>query len=521
MENSTKLTGKLKKEISSEYKRSVKQSAKPKILICTPEITELPEGMGNAANIVTAKGGGMGDISASLIRYLNESEDFELHVVLPKYDNKIKHMAHITNKQIDRLAIILSGKGIHLVNDSAFSYISNPYQQHKIHTSIRRALAFQRHIINNLLDWIKPDVVHCNDWMTALVPAAAKAKGIRSLFTLHNIFTEKQTLMEIELSGIKPMDFAEYLYFDKFPENIKKNWQQHFKTNNVDFTASAILAADYFNTVSETFLHELTENYFPDIVPDSIYQTIKQKYEQNRALGIINAPNDTVNSKLQANIVNFNKHTLVEGKAANKKDFQKAMGLPQEADTPLFFWPNRLYFQKSPELLIDNAEYLLKKYNIQIAVVANGDTDLEKKFSKLGKKLPRLAYKTFEETLSNLGKAGSDFILMPSRYEPCGLPQMEAPRFATLPLVRATGGLKDTVEHLNVEANTGNGFVFEIADKIGFEFGISEACNFYSHPQEVKTPILQRIMSQAKRRFNLKNTAQKYMEIYQELVSRK
>jgi len=419
------------------------------------------------------------------------------------------------------LAIILSGKGIHLVNDSAFSYISNPYEQHKIHTSIRRALAFQRHIINNLLDWIQPDVVHCNDWMTALVPAAAKAKGIRSLFTLHNIFTEKQTLMDIELSGIKPMEFAEHLYFEQFPDNLKNDWKKHFQTNQIDFTASAILAADYFNTVSETFLYELKENYFDEIVPDSIYQMIKQKYEQGRALGILNAPNDTINSKLLPNIVNFNKYTMLEGKAKNKIDFQARMGLPAEPDVPIFFWPSRLYFQKSPELLIDNAEKFLKKYDMQVAIVANGDHDIEEKLQKLSKKLPRFSYRNFDDALSDLGKAASDFILMPSRYEPCGLPQMEAPRFATLPIVRATGGLKDTIDHLDVKKNTGNGFVFQIADNAGFEFGISEAIKFYANPVEIKKPILQRIMSESKRRFNLKNTAKQYMEIYKELVNEK
>ena len=511
----------MNKQITEEYDQIIKKSNKPKILICTPEVTELPEGMGNAANMVAAKGGGLGDISASLIRYLNESKEYELHIVLPKYDNKIKNIAAITNKQIDRLAIILSGKGIHLVNDSAFSYISDPYQEHKIHTSIRRALAFQRFIINDLLDWIQPDVVHCNDWMTALVPAAAKAKGIKSLFTLHNIFTEKQTLMDIELSGIKPIEFAEWLYFEQFPENIKQNWRKHFETNKVDFTASAIFAADYFNTVSETFLKELKENYFHDIVPKSIYEMIKKKYEEGRAVGITNAPNDTVNPKVMRNIINFNKHNVMTIKAENKKLFQEKMELPIEPDIPLFFWPNRLYFQKSPELLIDNAEYFIKKYDMQIAVVANGDIELEKKLARLSQKYPVISYKHFNESLGKLGKAASDFILMPSKYEPCGLPQMETPRLGTLPIVRATGGLKDTVEHLNISKNTGNGFVFEICDKAGLEFGIKEAIKFYNSSFEVREKTIQRIMSESKRKFNLKNTAQKYIEIYDILIKEK
>lgn len=508
-------------EINQEYQKLMPKSHKPKILICTPEITELPEGMGNAANLVAAKGGGMGDISASLIRYLQESGDYELHIVLPKYDNKIRNIAKFTNKQLDRLAIILSGKGIHLVNDSAFSYINDPYEDNKLHSRVRRALVFQRFIINDLLDWIQPDVVHCNDWMTALVPAAAKSKGIKSLFTLHNIFTEKQTLMNIELSGLKPLEFAEHLYFEKFPENITQNWQKHFSTNRVDFTASGILACDYFNTVSETFLKELINNYYPDIVPTSIYQTIKDKYDQGRAVGILNAPNDTVNPKIMPHIINFNKHTMPQKKAENKALFQKKMGLPLQPEVPLFFWPNRLYFQKAPDLLLDNLQYFIEKYKFQLAVVANGDTKYENQIKKMAAKYPNVAYRSFQENLSNLGKAGSDFILMPSRYEPCGLPQMEVLRFGTLPIVRSTGGLKDTIQHLDFEKSKGNGFVFLMADRQGLEYGISEALKFYKQTKEIKIRELRRIMSSSKRQFSLKNTAQKYMKIYSQLISEK
>jgi starch synthase len=511
----------IKKEISQAYNKIMPVSKKPKIMLCTPEITELPEGMGNAANLVAAKGGGLGDISASLVRYLNDSNEFELHVVLPKYDNRIKHLAKFTNQQIDRLAIILSGKGIHLVNDSAFSYLSNPYEDNKYHSGTRRSLAFQRDIINNLLEWVNPDIVHCNDWMTGLIPAAAKAKGIKSLFTLHNIFTEKLTMMEIELSGIKPMEFAENLYFEEFPEDIQKNWQRYFNTNRVDFTASAILACDYFNTVSETFLQELIQDEFKELVPRSIFHTIKEKYEKGRALGILNAPNDTVNSKVMNNIVNFNKHTVMEAKAENKRQFQEQMGLPQKPDTPLFFWPNRLFYQKAPDLLVDNADYFMKKYDFQIAVVANGDLKIEKKLHLLSQKYTNIKFKPFYEELSNLGKAAADFILMPSRYEPCGLPQMEAPRFGTLPVVRATGGLKDTIKQMDVERNSGNGFLFSMPDKAGLEYGICEALNFYKQPYEIRKQNIQRIMSHTKRTFNMANTAAKYMDVYQQLLREK
>jgi starch synthase/alpha-amylase len=512
---------KVGREISSNYGFSVVSSHKPRILLCTPEITELPEGMGNMANLIAAKGGGMGDISAGLIRSLNESNEYELHIALPKYDTPIRQLTAFTNQQLDMLAVVLSGRGIHLVNDSAFSYIDTPYAENSIHTPVRRSLVYQRHVINNLLDFINPDIVHCNDWMTGLIPAAARAKGIKSLFTLHNIFTEKQTLIEIELSGIRPVDFLEWLYFETFPGNIRKTWPIQFKTNKVDFTCSAVFAADYFNTVSKTFLEELRQHHFEEIVPEQLYTVIKDKYAAGRAVGILNAPNDTVNPKVMPHIINFNRHTLVEMKAKNKALFQKKMHLLEEPDVPLFFWPSRLYFQKGPDVLIACAEYLTRKHTMQIAVVASGDSEYERELLHLSRGNRRIGFRPFNEALSNLGKAGADFILMPSRYEPCGLPQMEGLRFATLPIVRATGGLKDTVTQLNVDRNTGNGFVFDQLDHAGFEFGISSALAFYALPRPVRTAQLQRIMSNAKRQFNLRNTARKYMNLYDRMMKEK
>jgi len=512
---------KVGRKISSDYGLTFVSSQKPKILICTPEITELPEGMGNMANLIAAKGGGMGDISAGLIRTLNESNEYELHIAIPKYDTNIRRLAAFSNQQLDMLAVVLSGRGIHLVNDSAFSYIDTPYAENSIHTPVRRSLVYQRHIINNLLDFVNPDIVHCNDWMTGLIPAAARAKGIKSLFTLHNIFTEKQSLMDIELSGIRPVDFIEWLYFETFPGNIKENWHSQFKTNKVDFTCSAVFASDYFNTVSKTFLEELRNRYFDDIVPEPLYKVICEKCEKGKAVGILNAPNDTVNPKVMPHIINFNRHTMVEMKAKNKALFQEKMQLPIEPNVPIFFWPSRLYYQKGPDVLIEFADYLTRKYKLQIAVVASGDREYEKLLRLLSRKNRRISCKPFDEALSNLGKAGSDFILMPSRYEPCGLPQMEGMRFATLPVVRATGGLKDTVTMLDAEKSTGNGFIFEMLDRSGLEFGISSALAFYALPKAVRIAQLQRIMSNSKRQFNLSNTAKKYMRLYDRMMVEK
>ncbi|MBS3740974.1 MAG: glycogen/starch synthase [Candidatus Cloacimonetes bacterium] len=510
----------LDQEIEQEYRQVFDKREKPKILLCTPEITELPQGMGNAANIITAKGGGLGDITASLIKYLNDKNEYELHIVLPKYDKSIQKIADLHSQQIDRMAVVLAGRGIHLVNDSAFSYINTPYEHSSIHTPLRRSLVFQRYIINNLLDYLQPDVVHCNDWMTGLIPAAARSKGIKSLFTLHNIFTEKQSLKDIELSGIKPMDFTDWLYFEEYPD-LENNWQYHFENNQVDFTASAILASDCFNTVSENFLKELVAGEFPKVVPQSVFEMIKMKYEENRAYGILNAPNDNVNAEFMSDIINFTREDIEEKKPENKKLFQEKMNLPLEPNVPLFFWPSRLYYQKAPDVLVDNMEYFMKKYDMQVAVVASGEKKIEKKLRKLMREYNRVSFIPFVPQLSTLGKAAADFILMPSRYEPSGLPQMEVLRLGTLPVVRATGGLKDSIKPLNLKENTGNGFVFEIPDRTGLEYGIRRAVDFYKKEDDVKYPTLKRVMKEGREKFNMRNTANKYMQIYDKLIAEK
>ncbi len=494
---------------------SKRHRRRPRILICTPEITELPEGMGNAANYIRAKGGGMGDISAGLIRYLYEDGRFQLPVALPKYDTQIRDLAQIGSREIAVLARILDRKGIHLVADSAFSHIDDVYGDTTGPPRLHRSEAFQRHVINHLLGVLEPDVVHCNDWMTGLVPPAAREKGIKSLFTLHNIFTEKETPWSIDFSGIDVRRFMKNLYFEKWPEDSLQNWIQ----NPVDFAASGIHAADLVNTVSNNFLKEIVRGDFADIVPASIRGTLQAKYKEDRAFGILNAPNDTVDPRISIHITPYDVEDVMEMKRINKRQFQEAMALNAEPNAPLFFWASRLYPQKGPELLYKIAMRCVDRHGIQIALVANGDPATERLFQSLAKiSRGHIAHAPFREDLSELGKAASDFVLMPSRYEPCGLPQMECPRFGTLAVVRSTGGLKDTVFELDAEAGKGNGFIFEDFMPKALEEAIVRAVAFYQMPEEIRSRNIKRIMRESFENFSLEATAQKYISLYESLI---
>jgi starch synthase len=489
---------------------------KPRVLICTPEITELPEGMGNAAQYIRAKGGGLGDISAGLIHHLHTDARFELHVVVPRYDAKIRDLARITYKEIDAMGRVLGRQGVHLVTDSAFSSLTEVYGEQESNPRIRRAVAFQRYIINDLLLRLEPDVVHCNDWMTGLVPAAARSLGIKSLFTLHNVFTEHAAPAEIDNSGIDVRRIIEFLYFKDYPANTAENWRQ----NGVDFTATAIHSADIVNTVSPTFLEEMVSGQFDSIVPPGVAAAMRAKHAAGRTIGILNAPGDSDDPRLNPHVDPYDMDDVLEGKRKNKEAFQKEMGLRIEPDAPLFLWPSRLYAQKGPELLAAIASTCVKKHGMQIALVASGDRAVEAVFRKLAATSDgRIAHKPFREDLGMRSLAGSDFVLMPSLYEPCGLPQMVGPRFGTLPVARMTGGLKDTVTQLDATRAKGNGFAFTPHTSTALAAAIADAVTFYREPEDVRRAVLQRVMRESLEQFSLANTAKAYIEVYEKLIA--
>ncbi|MBD3355444.1 glycosyltransferase [Candidatus Woesearchaeota archaeon] len=499
--------------INDEYAKLTK-SEKPKILLCTPEVTELPAGMGNLSNLIKFKGGGLGDISAALINYLHKTDKYELHIAIPKYDREIRRLERLEDRELDKLTMVMSAKNIHLVNKSAFSKLGL-YDEDEAHKRSRRAEAYQEHVINHLLPTINPDVVHCNDWMTGLIPAAAKEMGIKSLFTLHNIFTEKEVMKNLHRSMIDVDRFKDYCWFENHPENGKNLWRE----NPVDFTATGIFASDFFNTVSPTYLEEVVAGYFEDIIPLAVRETIKQKYYAGRAKGILNAPDDSFTPELLRNIINYDIQNFAEGKKQNKTAFQTAMGLDVNNERPLFFWPSRLSHQKLPQILFDIAQKFTYEHNAQIAIVASGDSDAQDVWGKLAcASNGSIAYKLFNPKLSELGKAASDYVLMPSLYEPCGLPQMECPRLGTLPVVRTTGGLKDTVQDLDYAGNKGNGFLFNDPDSNGLWYAMYRAVDFYHQSAKLKENNIQRIMKESPETFNLEKTAEQYCEIYDLLL---
>ncbi len=496
------------------------EKSKPRILVVTPEITYLPEGMGNMGNILRAKAGGLADVSASLVGALFR-QGADVHVALPHY----RRMFHIDVGKLisDELRVYMNhlhNSRIHLAEDRIFYYRDAVYSNYS-DDSFRQAMAFQREVINNIIPTVKPDLIHCNDWMTGLIPAAARRMGIPCLFTVHNIHTQKATLDAIEDRGIDAAPFWQNLYYERQPIN----YEESRSTNPVDQLASGIFAAHFINTVSPTFLKEVVDGRH-SFVPENIRREMAGKYYAGCATGILNSPDEDCKPEVDPYLeVKFDADTHVQAKQVNKIAFQARTGLKVDQNAPLFFWPSRLDpVQKGCQLLADVLYELVHRYwekNLQIAFVANGS------YQKVFRDIvafhdfyDRVTVCDFDEGLSHLAFAASDFILMPSLFEPCGLPQMTCQYYGSLPVVHDTGGLHDTVDPLDIAKNTGNGFRFETYDDGGLLWAVGEAMHFYEQPAEVKENIISRVMRESRQRFNHDVTAQAYIKIYESMLAR-
>lgn len=497
-----------------------KRRKNPRILIVTPEITYLPDGMGNMANRMTAKAGGLADVSSSLVSALFDL-GADVHVALPHY----RRMFHVDTAQLisDELRVYMSKlpqARIHLAEDRCFYYRSSVYGNDE-DTNKKVALAFQREVVNNIIPSVDPDLIHCNDWMTGLVPGAARRLGIPSLFTVHNIHTYHICLSQIEDNGIDAAGFWKYLYYSRPPWN----YEETRSNNPVDMLASGIFSAHYINTVSPKFLDEICQGEH-DFVPADIRHEITQKKNHGCATGILNAPDPACTPVSDSMIeVNYTPETHADGKRNNKLAFQRKTGLNLHADAPLFLWPSRLDpIQKGCQLLADILYHIVSKYwedQLQIAVIANGA--FQPIFHQIVEHHDfhgRVAVCDFSEPLSHLGYAASDFMLIPSLFEPCGLPQMISSIYGSLPIARNTGGLHDTVSHLDCARGEGNGFIFDHYDSQGLAWAVDEAMTFYKLPAAAKEAQITRIMRESIARFNHQQTARQYFEIYENMLQR-
>ena len=492
----------------------------PRILVVTPEVTYLPDRMGSFSNYLTAKAGGLADVSAALISALfNQGAD--VHVALPDYRAIFQdRLAPFLKKELRAIRQVMPDDRLHLAEDRAFYYLNRVYSNYGSENT-KIAPAFQREVINNIVPRVRPDLIHCNDWMTGLIPAMARRMGIPCLFTIHNIHSLKCTLAHIEDRGIDAAEFWQHLYY----QHMAEHYDVCRETNPVDFLTSGVFAAHFINTVSPTFLKEIVDGRHGFVEP-SLQAELTNKWRAGCATGILNAPDPAFDPGTDPHIAKtYGAADHASGKRENKRVLQKRLGLIQNPRAPIFFWPSRLDpTQKGCQLLADIFYGIVSRYwkqNLEVIFVADGEyqpvfRDIVNHHGFQN----RVAVCDFNESLEHLSYSASDFILMPSLFEPCGLPQMIAPLYGTLPVAHDTGGIHDTIVHLDPENGVGNGFLFKDFDAAALLWAIEEAMAFYLLPPEDRAAQIKRIMRESAERFNHDVTARHYIDLYETMLQR-
>ena len=359
------------------------------------------------------------------------------------------------------------------------------------------------------LNWY-PDVIHCHDWSACLAPVILKHvcrycgfEKTASVLTIHNQGYQGQYSKESFNSlGI---DWGLY-YGAGFEHN-----------GGINFLQAGVSSADMITTVSPTYAKEIQT---PDggFGMDGLLRVRKEVIK-----GILNGAdlkewNPKIDKKIPANYSAKN----MKGKAVCKEELQKKMGLEVDPDIPVIGIVTRLADQKGiAEIFAPSYGSIYSVCNdmrVQVVVLGSGEAWCENEIKNLQSKLPNFrAYIGYDDALSHLIEAGSDFFLMPSKYEPCGLNQIYSMLYGTLPIVRKTGGLADTVDNYNQDTGDGTGFVFEqltpraIYDTVGWAVWA-----YYNKKDHIKK------MQQTgmKKTFGWDEAAEKYLEVYKEALSR-
>lgn len=464
------------------------------------------------------KTGGLGDVGGSLPPAVCQA-GASMRVILPKLSS-IPQEYQDRMQEVARFTVPLSWRnqycGLEMLKENGvvFYFIDNEYYfkrplAYGYDDDAERIAFFSKAILESLqyMPDFSPDIIHCNDWHTALVPvflreqymAMPQYQKIRTVFSVHNL----------KFQGI----FPGYVLGDVLGLSQSKAARDQLAYGDaVNYLKGALCYSDRLTTVSPSYAEEICTEYFGEHM-DGIFRQRKSILS-----GILNGIDLKKNTpKKDPYIVqNYGLTDLKKGKAANKAALQKELGLSQDPDVPLLVIISRLTEQKGLDLVLGILDELLQE-PVQLAVLGVGENKYEQAFRHYEKKMPGkvCAYLSFDLPLSSRFYAAADLLLMPSKFEPCGLSQMIAMHYGTIPVVRETGGLKDSVIAYNQYEDSGDGFSFANYNAHELLFTIKHALDFYHNHKTAWNALMKRAM---KKDFSWKASAQQYVSLYRELV---
>jgi len=467
------------------------------------------------------KTGGLADVAGSLpVALLKNSQDVRL--LLPAYPEVLKQISKSKKRAVTSyyklpLEIIetrLPGSNVivWLVDcPKAFNRPGGPYsdpQGKPWHDNALRFAIFCQAAVDIArgklqLDW-QPDIVHCNDWQTGLVPALLKlhSKGPATVFTIHNLayqgLFDQQTFVDLELPDeLWHMDGLEFY-------------------GQMSFIKGGLAYADEITTVSPTYAHEILEPEYGYGLNDLL------KHRSQHLTGILNGIDEKHwNPGTDQHLIQKYNRRSLDNKSINKTALQQELSLPCDSSIPMIGMISRLVEQKGLESILQSMDTLLG-LPVQLVILGTGEQHYETQLSKLAQLHPdRLKVVIgYDESLSHRIEAASDIYLMPSTFEPCGLNQLYSLRYGTLPIVTNVGGLADTVtdaNETNIINETANGFMLKENSAEALLAAIKRALALYQTPEVWRQLQITAMNGD----FSWQTSAEHYIALYQQILKKR
>jgi len=457
------------------------------------------------------KSGGLGDVMGALPAALAKNENNRVLVFLPYY-------ASVKNRFnpafVCRYNVPLSWRNIYaglykeVKNNVEYYFIDNEYyfgrDCYGYNDDGERFAYFDKAILEALsfIDFA-PEIIHLNDWQTGFIPLFLKThyngipkyQGIKTVFTIHNI----------EYQGKADPDFLDDVL------GVGEEYRPLVLHDGlINAVKAAINLSDRVTTVSETYAHEIKNSYYAcgleSVINENAY----------KLSGIVNGiDTDLYNPETDRYIAAPYSVELIYDKEKNKKALRELLGLEDRENVPIVAMVSRLVAHKGMELFEDVWSELLK-LDIQLVVLGTGDKRFEDLFIFLEGSYPGKVSSNimFDSARASQIYAGADFLLMPSKSEPCGLSQLIAMRYGTIPIVRETGGLYDTVSPVDISMLEGSGFTFKTYNGYDMVDAVRRAADFYRHKDKLEY-IRHRIMTAD---IGWDSQASKYQELYMDIL---
>lgn len=467
------------------------------------------------------KTGGLADVAGSLPRYFSKDE-YDVRVILPKYAcmdhtyfEDLRYQCHFyvdLNWRKQYAGIFKTkykGVTFYFVDNEFYFAGEQPYNH--IYEDVEKFAFFSKAVLYALpLIDFKPDIIHCHDWQTGLLPVFLHTcfgsdsyyEKMKTIMTIHNIkFQGRFHLQEImDITGLPKQIF---------------NASELECYGEANYLKGGLVYADAISTVSPTYAREIMSPEGGEGLDGLMYAKKECLY------GILNGIDyEVYNPEKDCYLKqNFSSAYVVEGKRMNKQYLQQKFGLPQKEDAFLIGIVSRMTKQKGFDLVAYVLEEMLKTMNVQFVVTGTGEKQYENMFFHFANKYPDKIRVNigYSEEDAHLIYGSCDAFLMPSLYEPCGLSQMMAMRYGTIPIVRETGGLRDTVIPYNEYEETGTGFSFTNFNAHEMLATIRYAQEIYSKRRDSWNKMVKRCMRE---QLDWKASAEEYEALYDKLIHR-